>query len=160
MHETFESIILKLLAKDKAMRYQHGKELADDLRELMKDSMMKRFQPLAAGQTDVGMVRKNNEDAFFLEPDKGLLVVADGMGGHASGEIASRMAVDAIRNYFTDPAAGGKTPLIGTYDDDFTETDQPSGLCGAPGKHGHLRSGAEQRPVAGHGNDRRLRPSA
>ncbi|MBN2437033.1 MAG: CHASE2 domain-containing protein [Deltaproteobacteria bacterium] len=34
--ETFESIILKLLAKDKAMRYQHGKELADDLRNLMK----------------------------------------------------------------------------------------------------------------------------
>ena len=35
-HETFESIILKLLAKDKTMRYQHGQELADDLRELMK----------------------------------------------------------------------------------------------------------------------------
>jgi len=36
VHETFESIILKLLAKDKAMRYQHGQELADNLRELMK----------------------------------------------------------------------------------------------------------------------------
>ncbi|MHB9099355.1 MAG: serine/threonine-protein kinase, partial [Syntrophales bacterium] len=36
VHETFESIIGKLLAKDRAMRYQHGKELADDLRELMK----------------------------------------------------------------------------------------------------------------------------
>jgi serine/threonine protein phosphatase PrpC len=84
--------------------------------------MIRRFQLLAVGQTNIGMVRKNNEDAFFLAPDKGLLVVADGMGGHASGEIASRMAVDAIRNFFNDPAAGSKTPLIGTYDDDFTET--------------------------------------
>ena len=84
--------------------------------------MIKSIQPKAFGQTDVGMVRKNNEDSFFLELDKGLMVVADGMGGHASGEIASRMAVDAIGNYFTDPAAGSKTPLIGTFDEDFTET--------------------------------------
>ena len=83
--------------------------------------MTRRIQPLAAGQTSVGMVRKNNEDAFFLAPEKGLLVVADGMGGHASGEIASRMAVDAIRNYFDAPGEGCKPPLIGIYDDDFTE---------------------------------------
>jgi protein phosphatase len=83
--------------------------------------MTRRIQPLAAGQTSVGMVRKNNEDAFFLAPEKGLLVVADGMGGHASGEIASRMAVDAIRNYFDAPGEGCKPPLIGRYDDDLTE---------------------------------------
>jgi serine/threonine protein phosphatase PrpC len=84
--------------------------------------MIKRLHLRAAGHTDAGMVRKNNEDAFSLVPDKGLLIVADGMGGHASGEIASSMAVDVIRNYFNDPAASGKTPRIGTYDDAFTET--------------------------------------
>jgi serine/threonine protein phosphatase PrpC len=84
--------------------------------------MIKKFQLLAVGQTDVGIVRKNNEDAFSHSLDKGLLVVADGMGGSACGEIASRMAVDVIRNYFQESAASIKTPLIGTYNDDFTET--------------------------------------
>jgi serine/threonine protein phosphatase PrpC len=84
--------------------------------------MIKRFQVLAVGQTSVGKVRKNNEDAFSLSLDKGLLVVADGMGGSASGEIASRMAVDVITSYFNESAASIKTPLIGTYNDNFTET--------------------------------------
>jgi serine/threonine protein phosphatase PrpC len=83
--------------------------------------MIKKTKLLAAGQTSVGMVRKNNEDAFFLAPEKGLLVVADGMGGHASGEIASRMAVDTIRNYFEAVGEHGSPPLVGKYDDDFTE---------------------------------------
>jgi serine/threonine protein phosphatase PrpC len=83
--------------------------------------MTKRFQLLAVGQTDVGRVRKNNEDAFTLSLDKGLLIVADGMGGAASGEIASRMAVDVISNYFNESAASIRTPLIGRYNDNFTD---------------------------------------
>jgi protein phosphatase len=47
-------------------------------------------------KTDVGRKRKSNEDAFFLDDDLGLYVVADGMGGHAAGEIASREAVDTV----------------------------------------------------------------
>jgi serine/threonine protein phosphatase PrpC len=52
-------------------------------------------------RTDVGRKRKGNEDSLFLNPEQKLYVVADGMGGHAAGEIASRVAVDAINEFVT-----------------------------------------------------------
>ena len=52
---------------------------------------------LEVGQgTHTGMVRSGNEDSFFADPPAGLFVVADGMGGHAAGEIASDMAVRIV----------------------------------------------------------------
>jgi serine/threonine protein phosphatase PrpC len=53
-----------------------------------------------AGETNVGMKRTHNEDNFSVIEDNGLYVVADGMGGHASGEVASKMAVDALKEFF------------------------------------------------------------
>ncbi|MFK7990955.1 MAG: Stp1/IreP family PP2C-type Ser/Thr phosphatase [Sandaracinaceae bacterium] len=48
------------------------------------------------GLTDIGRRRMSNEDAYLLDNDLGLYVVADGMGGHAAGEIASQEAVDTV----------------------------------------------------------------
>jgi PPM family protein phosphatase len=53
-----------------------------------------------AGETNVGMKRTHNEDNFSIMEESGLYIVADGMGGHASGEVASKMAVDAMREFF------------------------------------------------------------
>lgn len=53
----------------------------------------------SAGITDRGKKRQANEDALFLEDTLGLYVVADGMGGHLAGEVASRLVVDTIRDY-------------------------------------------------------------
>lgn len=54
----------------------------------------------AAGLSHVGMKRTHNEDALCLLSEYSLYIVADGMGGHSSGEVASRMAVETISNFF------------------------------------------------------------
>lgn len=53
-----------------------------------------------AGHTHVGMKRNHNEDNYLLLPEENLFCVADGMGGHSSGEIASKIAVDELADFF------------------------------------------------------------
>src|SRR5436190_1426237 len=53
----------------------------------------------AFGLTDVGRKRKHNEDAYALEETEGLFIVADGMGGHAAGEVAAKITVETIGEF-------------------------------------------------------------
>lgn len=76
------------------------------------------FVPVVAsfGRTDVGRHRKENEDAFFRDDALRLYVVADGMGGHAAGEVASQEAVEAVYGMVKRGLAGlgdAKEPLTG-----------------------------------------------
>jgi len=59
----------------------------------------------SAGISDIGRKRASNEDRVFIDDQQGLYLVADGMGGHQAGEIASSLVVKSIRDFLTDPAA-------------------------------------------------------
>ncbi len=64
----------------------------------------------ACGLSDVGRSRNHNEDHFEIVGDGRLCVVADGMGGHGHGDLASRIAVDAILEHLGDSPEGAEDP--------------------------------------------------
>lgn len=77
---------------------------------------------VCAGMTDVGQVREHNEDDFYLsEGEDALCIVADGMGGHRSGEVASALAIKAMVEYYRETMA------------DYSEAEDISGA--SPEQH-------------------------
>src|SRR5258708_20714041 len=75
----------------------------------------------AYGLTHVGRQRQHNEDSFLVADEAKLFLVADGMGGHAAGEIASRIAVDSISEFIVHTKEDDGT-WPHAYDEQYTRT--------------------------------------
>lgn len=73
----------------------------------MLRNLLKKFFPpptltiSSAGLSDIGEIRKKNEDCFTIMEDQNICIVADGMGGHNGGEIASKATIKSMRRHFS-----------------------------------------------------------
>jgi type VI secretion system protein ImpM len=90
-------------------------ELQPALDEALVEGAPLRFR--SASATDIGKVRESNQDAFLERPEIGLWAVADGLGGHRAGEVASRMVCDALADFdpktsFDDMIAAARDRMI------------------------------------------------
>lgn len=76
---------------------------------------------VSAGKTDKGLKRKLNEDNLLLADDLGLYVVADGMGGHKAGEVASKIVVETMADYWQKVKKNDPTSFLETIPGDISE---------------------------------------
>ena len=83
-----------------------------------------------ASHSEVGLVRKMNQDSGYASPH--LLVVADGMGGAAAGDLASAVAIDVIKRLDTPDLLTGTTPVQSTPAESTPAESTPAASGGAP----------------------------
>lgn len=77
-----------------------------------------------AARTDVGLVRAHNQDVARVVPELGLALVADGMGGHANGDVASRTAVQAFERNFAREVPAGADGTVDRVEAAFREANR------------------------------------
>jgi PPM family protein phosphatase len=80
------------------------------------------MRAVAYGMTDVGLHRDHNEDSYAVLSEYGLYIVADGMGGHRGGDVASQIATDSISEFFRSTASDDATWPI-AFDANLTEDE-------------------------------------
>lgn len=78
------------------------------------------MEQTVGAKSDVGLKRDHNEDRYCAEPELGLYVVCDGMGGRNAGEVASSLAVDVIQRHLREARGNARLPMIGAYDEKFS----------------------------------------
>ena len=103
---------------------------------------------------------ESNEDCYCARPDLGLFIVADGMGGHAAGEVASRIAVDAIEAFIDETAAPTRTAPGRSRSTRAQPRRQPPQGGVPPRQPPHRRRDRRRRGSARHGDDRVGGPAA
>jgi protein phosphatase len=80
--------------------------------KLLKGEVGAPARPRGVGLTHVGMKRSQNEDAIFVSDEAGLYLVADGMGGHAHGEVASALAIKTVTEHFAAQTSGSRLSAV------------------------------------------------
>mgnify|MGYP002336156699 CR=1 FL=1 len=121
---------------------------------------------MMTGLTDPGRIRDGNEDCIATRPDIGLAILADGMGGHLAGEVASRMAVEIVTRHFAetlnagswtgDDAAGAITDAIHAANLAIYEAARARPECAGMGSTIVVALFAADRMWVGHVGDSRL----
>src|SRR5512141_3222086 len=105
-----DDVLRYLRRKERADAYPFNIEGGRHRRRLHLPHGVERARMIrieTSARTDVGLRRTSNEDAFVSDAEPGILALADGMGGAASGEVASGIFVDTVR----DRLSAGPTPL-------------------------------------------------